>query len=234
MVPSIRARGPSAEAAPEHQTTTTMSDCWRMFHLSNAVFLSCQMWTGRSFSRKFNCCISSLQRMVPKVFSDVPQQMWGLQVVRWCSRFDYDLLDELSLHSWLADTVGSALFPLFVDDGSDCCFLETQYLGNGFITLSRLTDFTHFDSQLFLNLFGSWHEVFLELFHFDRQVILKWIYNWTGGQQTLAFLNNVANHSWVKINKTGQFLFHMGHVALYRVVKISILETILCLLGIFV
>lgn len=36
------------------------------------------------------------------------------------------------------------------------------------------------------------------------------------------------------INKTGQFLFHMGDVPLYRVVKIIILKTILCLLGIFV
>lgn len=121
---------------------------------------------------------SSLQRIVPKVFRDVPQQMWGLQFFRWCSTFYYDLLDEHCTLGWPT---------LFVDNGSDCCFVETQYLGNGFITLSRLTDFTHFDSQLFLNLFGSWHEVFLELFHFDRQVILKWIFNRTGGQQTLAF-----------------------------------------------
>lgn len=111
------------------------------------------------------------------------------------------------MHSWNTSgwptPEGSALFPvLSVDNGG---LLETQNLGNGFGTLSRLTEFTHFASQLFLNLFGSWHEVFVfEILYWsfftltDRlylsEFLIEQVRVWP-----VAFSNNVVNHSFVMI-----------------------------------
>ncbi len=52
-------------------------------------------------------------------------------------------------------------FSPFVDNGSDCGFLESQSLKNGFITLSRLMHVNYFISHLFLNFFRSRHDVML-------------------------------------------------------------------------
>lgn len=132
------------------------------------------------FSRLARCGQDAYLPESSTVVSPVYREWFQKSSVMFLSKCEaFSSLDDVQgfTTSWLADTEGSTLFPLFVDNGSDRCFLGTQCLGNGFITLSRLTDFTHFDSQLFLNLFGSWHEVFLELFHFDRHVILKFIFN---------------------------------------------------------
>ncbi len=94
---------------------------------------------------------------------------WGLQFFRCCSGFFYDLLDELSLRSWSnfgrPATPGKvhhcSKFSQFVDNGSDCCSLESQSLRNGFIALSRLIHVNYFVSHLFLNFFRLWHDMLL-------------------------------------------------------------------------
>ncbi len=92
-----------------------------------------------------------------------------MQFFRCCSGFFYDLLDESSLHSWSnfgrPSTPGKvhhfSKFSSFVDNGSDRGLLESQSLGNGFITLSRLINVNYFVSHLFMNFFRSWHDVLL-------------------------------------------------------------------------
>ncbi len=94
---------------------------------------------------------------------------WGLKFFRCCSGIFYDLLDELSLHSWSnfgrPATPGKvhhcSRFSPFVDNGSDRGSLESQSLRNGFITLSRLIHVNYFVSHLFLNFFRLWHDVLL-------------------------------------------------------------------------
>ncbi len=49
--------------------------------------------------------------------------------------------------------------PCFCHNGSHCGSLESQSFRNGFITFSRLIDLNYFLSHLFLNLFGSQHDV---------------------------------------------------------------------------
>ncbi len=78
--------------------------------------------------------------------TDLNWSKWGLQFVRRCSVFFYDLLDESLLHSlsnfgrpatpWKVHHCSK--FSPFVDIGSDRGSLESQSLRNGCITLSRL------------------------------------------------------------------------------------------------
>ncbi len=78
-----------------------------------------------------------------------------------------DLLDESSLRSWgnfgRPATPGKvhhcSMFSPFVDNGSHCGSLKSQSFRNGSITFSRLTDLNYFLSHLFLNFFGSQHDV---------------------------------------------------------------------------
>ncbi len=52
-----------------------------------------------------------------------------------------------------------SMFSPVVDNGSHCGSLESQSFRNGFITFSRLIDLNYFLSHLFLNFFGSQHDV---------------------------------------------------------------------------
>ncbi len=93
----------------------------------------------------------------------------GLQFFRCCCGVFCDLLDESSLHSWgnfgRPVTPGKvhhcSMFSPFVNNVSHCGSLESQSFRNGFITFSRLIDLNYFLSHLFLNFFGSQHDVSL-------------------------------------------------------------------------
>lgn len=86
----------------------------------------------------------------------------------------------------------------FLNTASDCGLLETQFLGNGFAIFSRLTDFTHFASQLFLNLLGSWHKIEQAWVKpADFGFLIMWIITFS------YYLTKVEN-----------LFFHTGHVAL--------------------
>ncbi len=99
--------------------------------------------------------------------TDLNWGKWGLQFFRCCCGVFCDLLDELSLRSWSnfgrPATPGKvhhcSMFSPFVDNGSHCGSLESQSFRNGFITFSRLIDLNYFLSHLFLNFFGSQHDV---------------------------------------------------------------------------
>ena len=101
--------------------------------------------------------------------TDLNWGKWGLQCFRYCSGFFCYLLDELSVCSW-NNFGGPAtpekvhhcfVFSPFVDNGSHWCSLESQSPRNGFLALSRLIDVNDFVSHLFLNFFGSGHDVLL-------------------------------------------------------------------------
>ncbi len=99
--------------------------------------------------------------------TDLNWGKWGLQFFRCCCGVFCDLLDESSLCSWgnvgRPATPGKvhhcSMFSPFVDNGSHCGSLESQSFRNGFITFSRLIDLNYFLSHLFLNFFGSQHDV---------------------------------------------------------------------------
>ncbi len=99
--------------------------------------------------------------------TDLNWGKWGLQFFRCCCGVFCDLLDESSLRSWgnfgWPATPGKvhhcSMFSPFVDNGSHCGSLESQSFRNGFITFSRLIDLNYFRSHLFLNFFGSQHDV---------------------------------------------------------------------------
>ncbi len=99
--------------------------------------------------------------------TDLNWGKWGLQFFRCCCGVFCDLLDESSLRSWgnfgRPATPGKvhhcSMFSPFVDNGSHCGSLESQSFRNGFITFSRLIDLNYFRSHLFLNFFGSQHDV---------------------------------------------------------------------------
>lgn len=101
--------------------------------------------------------------------TDLTWGKWGLQFFRCCSGFFYDLLDESMSCSWSnfcrPATPGkvhhcSKLSP-FVDNGSPRGSLEFQSLRNGFETLPRPIHVHYFVSNLFLNFFRLWHDVWL-------------------------------------------------------------------------
>ncbi len=99
--------------------------------------------------------------------TDLNWGKWGLQFFRCCCGVFCDLLDESSLRSWgnfgRPATPGKvhhcSMFSPFVDNGCHCGSLESQSFRNGFITFSRLIDLNYFLSHLFLNFFGSQHDV---------------------------------------------------------------------------
>ncbi len=118
---------------------------------------------------------------------------WGLQFFRCCSGFFYYLLDESSLRSWSnfgkPGTPGKvhhcSKFASFVDNSSDHGSLESQSLGNGFMTLSRLIHVNYFVSHLLLNFFRS-HDVLLfehaSLCQTGSISVISWI-NGSGSNQ---------------------------------------------------
>lgn len=99
--------------------------------------------------------------------TDLNWGKWDLQFFGCCCGVFCDLLDESSLCSWgnfgRPATPGKVLhcsmFLPFVNNGSHCGLLESQSFRNGFITFSRLIDLNYFLSHLFLNFFGSRHDV---------------------------------------------------------------------------
>ncbi len=113
--------------------------------------------------------LPSLFLMVESMDTDLNWGKRGLQFFRCCCGVFCDLLDELSLHSW--GNFGRAghswkvhhcsMFSPFVNNVSHCGSLESQSFRNGFITFSRLIDLNYFLSHLFLNFFGSQHDVSL-------------------------------------------------------------------------
>lgn len=121
--------------------------------------------------------------------SPAQRELFHKSSVMFLSKYEAFSLDESSWSSWT--TSGRPLkgqhhsqFSLAVDNGWPR-FAGDQYLGNGFLILSRLIDFAHFASQLLSSLFGSWPEVFrlrscTGAFSLWQTGYLKWILYWTG------------------------------------------------------
>ena len=107
------------------------------------------------------CCIVTFYAKIA-LFS--PRQISPRGTIKYISSH---LLDESLLRSWgnfgWPATPGKvhhcSMFSPFVDNGSHCGSLESQSFRNGFITFTRLIDLNYFLSHLFLNFFGSRHDV---------------------------------------------------------------------------
>ena len=116
------------------------------------------------------------------------------------------VLDELLIHSWSnsgrpaspGKVHHCSMFSPIVDNGSHWGSLESQSLGNGFVTLSRLIDVNCFVSHLFLNFFGSgWCVAFLRSFGLLYVVRRSFRKMWL-----------ITVNFWFK--KGGQLHFHIG------------------------